>query len=122
MDNTMLMEMLQTLACLATNSCDLAFGHKIGCNHNGQAPALHIFHDDPEVMLLQETVNIISDIQIMGRMHGENLINDQVPLWLLVEIHLLDGDGEVGANLVYGIHTSTFADCNRDRLSWCQYK
>ena len=118
----MLMEMLQTLACLATNSCDLAFSHKIGHNHNGQAPALHIFHDDPEVMLLQETVNIISNIQITGQMHDENLINDQVLLWLLVEIHLLDGDGEVGANLVYGIHTSTFADCDRDRSGWCQYK
>ena len=96
MDNTMLMEMLQTLACLATNSCDLAFGHKIGCNHNGQAPTLHIFHDDPEVMLLQETVNIISDIQITGQMHDENLINDQAPLWLLVEIHLLRGWCQLG--------------------------
>ena len=66
MDNTMLMEMLQTLARLTTNSCNLAFSHKIGRNHNGQAPALHIFYDDPEAMLLQETVNIISDIQITG--------------------------------------------------------
>ena len=92
MDNTMPMEMLQTLARLATNSCDLAFGHKIGRNHNGQAPALHIFHDDPEVMLLQETVNIISDIQMMGQAHDKNLMDDQVPLWLFVEIYLLDGD------------------------------
>ena len=101
------MEMLQALARLATNSRDLAFGHKIGRNHIGQAPALHIFHDDPEVILPQETVDIIDDIRMTGRAHDENLVNDQVLLRLFVEIHLLDGDGEVGADLVCGVHAST---------------
>ena len=41
-----------------------------------------------------------------GQAHDENLIGDQV-LQLFVEIHLLDGDGEVGAKLVCDVHAST---------------
>jgi len=101
------MKMLQTLARLATNSRDLAFGHKIGCNHICQASALHILHDDPEIILPQETVDVVDNIRMTRRTHDKNLVDDQVLLRLLVEVHLLDGDRQVGTDLVCGVHAST---------------
>jgi hypothetical protein len=107
MDNAMPMKMLQTLAGLATNSGNLTFGHEISSNDIGQAAAFHILHDDPEVILPQETVNIVDDIGMTGGAHDENLIDDKVLFRLLVEVHLLDGDGHVSADLVGGVDAST---------------
>src|SRR5258708_33075904 len=117
MDNAMPMEVLKTLARLATNGRNLAFGHEIGGNDIGQAPALHILHDNPEVILPQETVDIVDDIRMTGRAHDENLVDDQVLLRLLVKVHLLDGDGHVGADLVRGVHASTGALANFDQVA-----
>ena len=81
-------------------------------HHIGQAPTLHILHDNPEVILPQETVNVIDNIWMLGRAQDENLVDDQVLLRLVVEIHLLDSDGQVGADLVCGVHTSAGALTN----------
>ena len=117
MDNTMPMEMLKTLARLATHSGNLAFGHEIRGDHIRQAAALHILHDDPEVILPQETIDIVDDIRMAGGTHDENLIDDEIFLRLLVEVHLLDGDGHVGADLVGGVHASTGPLTNFDEVA-----
>ena len=111
------MEMLKTLARLATNSGNLAFGHEIRRDHIRQAAALHILHDDPEVILPQETVDIVDDIRMAGGAHDENLIDDEIFLRLLVEVHLLDGDGHIGADLVGGVHASTGTLTNFDEVA-----
>jgi len=89
---------------------------------NSQAETLHILHDNPEVILPQETVNVVDNIRMTRRMHDKNLVDDQVLLRLLVKVHLLDGDRQVGADLICGVHasTGTLANFGKIAIEACQ--
>jgi hypothetical protein len=106
MDDPMSMQMLEALTRLPAHRRDLALRHQIRRDHVRQAPALHVLHDDPEVVLMQEAVDVVHDVRVPARAHDEDLVDDQVLLRLLVEVHLLDRYGEVGADLVGGVHAS----------------
>jgi hypothetical protein len=111
------MEMLKALARLAADGSNLAFGHEVGGDDVGEASALHVLHDDPKVVLPQEAVDVIDDIGVAGGAHDEDLVDDEVLLRLLVEVHLLDGDGEVGADLVGGVDTTAGALTDLDQAA-----
>ncbi len=53
-------------------------------------------------------------------LHDQDLVDDQVLLWLLLEVHLLDGHEAVGAPLVARIHAarSTLADLGEPAIDF----
>ena len=106
MNDTMTVEMLETLARLPTDGSDLPFSHQIRSHHIRQAPTLHILHNHPQLVPVQERVNVVDDVRMPAAPHDQNLIDDEILLRLLVQVHLLDSDRQVGAYLVCGIDTA----------------
>jgi hypothetical protein len=53
-DNTVFVQVLETLTCLPRYRSDLAFCHQIGCDDVREGPSFHIFHHNPKVVLVQE--------------------------------------------------------------------
>lgn len=106
MNDTMPVEMFKTLTRLSRNGRDLSFGHEVGGDDVCERASLHVLHHDPQIVLVKERVDVVDDVGVARRAHDEDFIDDEVLLWLLVEIHLLDRDGEVGADLVSRVDTS----------------
>jgi hypothetical protein len=62
MDDTVLVQVLQTLARLPRYGGDLTFCHQIGGDDIRERASFHVFHDHPKVVLVQERVDVIDDI------------------------------------------------------------
>ena len=99
-------EMLKTLACLARDSSNLPLRHQVRSDDVRQRTALHVLHDYPELILMQERVDVVDDVRMPRRPHDEDLVDDEVLLRLLVQVHLLDRHRQVRADLVRGVDTS----------------
>ena len=54
MDHAVSVKVLEPLTRLTRDSGNLALRHEIGGDHIGQRAALHVLHDDPEVVLVEE--------------------------------------------------------------------
>ena len=108
MNDAVTVEVTKALAYLPRNCCDLALAHKIGCNDIRETSALHVLHNYPELILVQERVDVVHDVGVARSSHYEKPV-DQVLLRQLVEIHLLDCDSPIGANLVGGVNASRCA-------------
>jgi len=91
MDDTVFVQVLQTLASLPRYRSDLTFCHQISCDDVREGASFHVFHNNPKIVLVQERVDIIDDIGMSRGAHDEDLVDDQVLLWLSLEVHLLDG-------------------------------
>jgi hypothetical protein len=82
---------------LETDSGDLLFGHVVVINDIGQGAAFHVFHDHPQVSILdQERVQKVDNVGMLRFFHDKDFIDDQFLAGLVSEIHLLDGDFGVG--------------------------
>ena len=85
---------------------DLTFRHDIGGEDIGQTAAFHVLHDDPQVALVQETVHVIDDVLVLAIPHHQNLVDDQLFLRLLFQIHLLDRHRFARHGMVRRVHTT----------------
>jgi hypothetical protein len=106
MNDTVPVEMFKTLTRLSRHGRDLAFGHEVGGDDVGEGASLHVLHHDPQIVLVQKRVDVIDDVGVARGAHDEDFVDDEVLLGLLVEVHLLDSHGEVGADLVGRVYTS----------------
>lgn len=43
-----------------------------------QAASFHILHDDPEIGPDQEAVNVVDDVLVLGCLHDEDLVDNEV--------------------------------------------
>lgn len=99
-DHTVPMQVLQTPRRLTTDGSNLALRHKIRSNDVCERTTFHVFHDNPEVIAVQERIDIVDDVWMPGGTHNKNLVYNEIFLWLLIQIHLLDGDAHVGSHLI----------------------
>ena len=106
MDNPMSMQMLQSLRSLSRNSSDLALAHQVSSHNIRQRPSLHVLHHHPKLILMQERVNIIDNVRVTRRAHNKDLVDNEVLLRLLLEVHLFYGNREIGADLVGSVDAS----------------
>ena len=105
-DDTVTVEMFKTLAYLLRNCCNLTLAHQIGCDDIRETSALHVLHNYPELVRVQERVDIVHDVGVTRSSHCENPANGQVLPRLLVKIHLLDCNNQIAASLVGGVNAS----------------
>ena len=103
MDDTLAVQELQPMQRLATDGANLALGHHIKCHDIRQTPALHVLHDDPQVALHQERVHEVDDILVPAVLHDQDLVDDEILLGLLLEVHLFDGNALVRPDFVGGV-------------------
>lgn len=98
--DAMAVEVLEAAAGLLGDGGNLAFCHEVCGDDVCETAALHVLHDDPEIVLVEERVDIVDDIWVARGAHDNDFVDNQILFWLLVEVHLLDGDREVCADLV----------------------
>jgi hypothetical protein len=106
MDDSLLMEVLESLECLPRHSSNLSLAHDVARDDVGERSTLHVLHHNPKVALEQERVDIVDNIAMPRLLHDEDLVDDEILLGLLLKVHLLDGDREVGADLVGRVDSS----------------
>lgn len=87
--------MSKTFSCLPADSSDLTLSHDVAGNDVGQASTFHVFHDDPQIATVKEGIDKVDDVGMPRRLHDQDLIDDEILLGLLLEIHLFDGDRDV---------------------------
>ena len=116
-DDAIFMEVLQAFERLPTDGRDLSLGHDVARDDVGQGASLHVLHDDPEVALEQERVDKVDDVAVTTLLHDEDFVDDQVLLRLLLEVHLLDRDAEVRADLIRRVDSSRGALSDLDQAA-----
>lgn len=63
-DDTMPVKMLEALRCLPRDGGDLALSHQVRSDDVRKGASLHIFHHNPEIILVQERVNVVDDVGV----------------------------------------------------------
>lgn len=63
---------------------------------------------------MKEGIDVIDDVGMARRTHDKDFIDDEVLFGLFLEIHLLDSNGEIGADLVGGIDATRSTDNRSD--------
>lgn len=106
MNDSMLVKMAETLKRLPRDGSDLPLAHDVARNDVGQRSSLHVLHDDPEVALEEERVDVVDDVAVSRLLHDEDLVDDEILLRLLLEVHLLDRDAQVRSDLVRRVDSS----------------
>lgn len=106
MNDTVLVQVLQALCSLPRHGCDLALRHQVSRDDICERPALHVLHHNPQFVLVEERIDVVDDVRVARGPHNENLVYNEIFLGLLVEIHLLDRDGHVRADLICREHTT----------------
>jgi hypothetical protein len=121
-DNTLGVQELQAVKRLAADSGDLALRHHVEGNNIGKTTTLHVLHHHPKIATNEKRVHEVDDILMSAISHDQNFINDEILLRLLFQVHLLDGDALVGANLEGRVNTarSTLTDLDEvaELLRW----
>ncbi len=121
-DDAVPVEVLETLGGLARDGGNLALGHQVGGDDVCQRAAFHVLHDNPELVLVQEGIYVVDDVGVSRSAHDKDLVDNEILLGLLVEVHLLDSHGEVCADLVCGVHatrcTEVMSDVMSDNSEW----
>ena len=116
MDHLLRVQELQALQHLPTHRRDLVLAHHVEGHHVRQAAALHVLHDHPELDADQVAVDEIDNVLVLAGAHDDDLVEDQLLLGLLLQVHLLDGDAAVGAALVGGVDAAGRALADRFEL------
>lgn len=98
--------MLQALERFPADGGDLALGHDVERHDVGQAAALHELHHHPQLAGAQIAVDEVHNVWVGAVLHDQDLVDDQVLLGLLLQVHLLDGHQPVAALLVAGKHAA----------------
>lgn len=92
---------------------NLGLCHHVRRHHVCQRTAFHVFHDDPEFALDQEGVDEVDNVLVLGFAHDENLVDDELLFGLLGEVHLFDGDRDIGVDGLRSVHTARGTNASR---------
>lgn len=106
MNDAQMMQVMYSLQCLAAYSSNLWFCHHVGRYHVRQRATFHIFHHYPKFASDQKGIDKVDNVFIPSLTHHQDLVDNQLFLWLLGKIHLLDGDWDIGINRLSGIYTT----------------
>jgi hypothetical protein len=106
MDHAVRVQMSQTLGSLSADGGNLTLSHDVASDNIGQTSTFHVLHNDPKIALVEERVDIVDDVGMSRRFHHQNLVDDEVLLWLLLEVHLFDRYRYVRTELIGGVDTS----------------
>lgn len=87
-------------AYLATDGGNLTLGHDVKGDNIRQTSTFHIFHDHPQVASDEKTIHKVDNVPMFALLHHDNLVDDQILLGLLLQIHLLDSHASVRPDLV----------------------
>jgi hypothetical protein len=108
---------LQAVQGLAADSRDLALGHHVESHDIGKTTTLHVFHHYPEVTAHKERIHKVDHVLVPAVSHHQNFVDDEVFLWLLFQVHLLNGDALISANLECGVNTTRSTLANLDQVA-----
>ena len=100
MYDALFVQVLQALRYLPTHCCNLAFCHQACRDNICKRAALHILHHHPELILVEERVDITDDICMTRSPDYEDLIYDKIPSRLLVKVHLFNRNRKVCRDLI----------------------
>ena len=78
MNNAMPMQMFQTLRSLPRYSSDLSLRHQIRSDHIRQWTTLHVLHDNPQVIFVQEWVYVVDYIGMARGPHDQDLDDNEI--------------------------------------------
>lgn len=84
----------------SANSGNLTLRHDVESNHIRQTAAFHVLHDNPEISFYKKAIHEIDNILMLAILHDQDFVDDEILLWLLLEVHLFDSHTLVGAHLV----------------------
>ena len=67
-----------TLALLyfSAHRCDLAFAHNVERHDIRETAAFHVLHHNPQVVPVQERVDVVDNVWMPGCTHYEDLVDD----------------------------------------------
>lgn len=105
-DHVVLVQVFQPLQRFPRNRSDLSLRHDVARHDVRETATFHVLHDDPQVSLEQEGVDKVDDVLMARFLHDEDFVDDQVLLRLLLEVHLLDRDRQVRADLIRRVNSS----------------
>jgi len=58
--------------------------------------ALHKLHHDPKLLLDEVAIVKVDNVGMGALAHDDDFVDDEILLWLVVEVHALDGDDLLG--------------------------
>ena len=73
-------------------SSDLALLEDSLCDYICQGTTFQKLHDDPQFLLHQEAVYIVDNVGMAEFPHDLNFRDDELFLWLVLQVHFLDGN------------------------------
>lgn len=119
------MQVLKPSERLPANRGNLPFRHDVECHDICQASTLHKLHDHPELAPAEVAVDKVDNVGVGALLHDQNLVDDQVLLGLLLQVHLLDGDQPVAALFMSSINATRCTLPNLDEpavhLPWIAF-
>lgn len=111
------MQELQTMQGFPANGGDLSLGHHVECDDIGKTASLHVFHAHPQIAANKERVHEVDDVLVLAISHDQDLVNDEVFLWLLFEVHLLDSDALVRSDFKCRVNATRSTLANLDKIA-----
>ena len=101
---------------------NLGLAHHVEGHNVGQTPTLHVLHYHPQITPNQITVQEVYNVLVLASLHDNDLVDNQILLGLLGQLHLLDGHALVRAGFIRSVD-STRSTLTNDRevsvhLSW----
>jgi hypothetical protein len=119
------MEVLKPSERLPAHRGNLPFRHDVERHDICQASTFHKLHDHPELAPTKVAVDKVDNVGVGALLHDQNLVDDQVLLRLLLQVHLLDGDQPVAALFVPSIYATRCTLPNLDEpavhLPWIAF-
>lgn len=116
-NDTLGVQELQAVECFTAHGRNLTFGHHIEGDHIGKTAAFHVLHHNPEVAADKERVHEVDDVLVPAVPHDQNLVDDEILLGLLFQVHLLDGNAFVGSNLKRCVNATRSALADLDQIA-----
>lgn len=116
-DDTLGVQELQAVKCLTANSGNLTLRHHVEGDNIGKTATLHVFHHNPKIAANKERVLEVDDVLVSAVSHDKNFVDDEILLGLLFQVHLLDCDAFVGADLESCVNTTRSTLANLDQVA-----
>jgi hypothetical protein len=116
-NDTLGVQELQAVKRLAADSGNLALRHHVEGDNIGKTATLHVFHHHPKVATNEERIHEVDNVLVPAISHHQDLVDDEVFLWLLFQVHLLDSNTLVRANLKCRVDATRSALADLDQVA-----
>jgi hypothetical protein len=116
-DNTLGVQELQTVERFAADGGNLTLRHHVEGDNIGKTTTLHVLHHHPKIAANEERVHEVDDVLVSAVPHDQDFVDDEILLRLLLQVHLLNGDALVGANLEGRVNTTRSTLTNLDQIA-----